>query len=322
MSTQSGLRSKQFPNPPKSPKLLLVVGRQVSDMLSSRSSFLCGARPRRGGASSHRIAASVLAMAWALSAHLPATAQDYRIGPRDVVQVHVYNQPDLSGLYTVEADGTISFPLIGRIAAGDLTLPAFERALRERLAAGYFRNPRVSVAVAEYHSRRVFIIGEVRQPGAYPLTGEVSVIELLALAGGTTPLASGEAVAARAGESSEGPVLPDDGEAVETVRVNLEALAEGDLSHNLTLRHGDTVFVPRADVVYVLGEVRNPGQYPIRNDTSVLQALSLAGGGTEFAALNRVRVVRTVDGEQFEFRVQLGDVVRPDDIIRVPQRFF
>ncbi len=270
------------------------------------------------------------AAAWLVAACLPAAGlsaamqdeSDYTIGPRDVLQINLFNQPELSGPYTVETDGTLSFPLIGRIVAGRQTVRAFEQALRERLAAGYFRNPRVSVTIAEYRSRRVFLVGEVRQPGAYPLTGVMSVIELLALAGGTTPLASGEAVVVRDGPEAAGPARPADGDGAERVRVDLEALEDGDLSQNLTLRHGDTVFVPRTEVVYVFGEVRNPGQYPIRNDTTILQALSLAGGGTEFAALNRVRVVRTVGGEQFEFRVQLGDLVQPDDIIRVPERFF
>ena len=282
-------------------------------------------RASRIARTARRTAAALLLAACLPAAGLAAAAQDeqdYTIGPRDVLQIHVFNQPELSGPYTVETDGALSFPLIGRIVAGRQTVRAFEQALRERLAAGYFRNPRVTVTIAEHRSRRVFIVGEVRQPGAYPLTGAMSVIELLALAGGTTPLASGEAVAVRGGPSSTGPVLPADDEGAGTLRVNLEALEEGDLSQNVMLRHGDTIFVPRTEVVYVFGEVRNPGQYPIRNETTVLQALSLAGGGTEFAALNRVSIVRTVNGEQVEVRAQLGDVVQPDDIVRVPERFF
>ena len=261
----------------------------------------------------------VLAACSAMAAQEP---QDYLLGARDVLQVQVFNQPDLSGLYPVEADGSLSFPLVGRIAAGDRTVRQFEQALRERLAAGYFRNPRVSVTVAEYHSRRVFIVGEVRQPGTYPLTGAMGLVELLALAMGTTPLAAGEAVVARAAGEVSGPVLPGNEGDTETLRVDLEALTAGDMSQNVTVHHGDTIFVPRADVVYVFGEVRNPGQYSIRNGTTVLQALSLAGGGTEFAALNRVRIVRTVDGDQVEIRVNLSDEVQSDDIVRVPQRFF
>ena len=251
-----------------------------------------------------------------------AQDQDYTIGPRDTLRIEVFNQPDLGGRYTVETDGALSFPLIGRIAAGGSTVRAFERALLDRLSAGYFRNPRVTVSVEAYNSQRVFIVGEVREPGAYALAGEMRLIELLALAGSATPAAAGEAVVVRAGSGSDGPVLPRDGGGAETLRLDLDALETGDLSQNVRLRDGDTVFVPEADVVYVFGEVRNPGRYPIRNGTIVLQALSLAGGSTEFAALNRVRIVRVVDGEQVEFRVGLNDPVQPDDIIRVPERFF
>ena len=201
---------------------------------------------------------------------------DYTLGPRDTLRIDVFNQPDLSGRYTVGTDGALSFPLIGRIAASGTTLRKFEQALTDSLAAGYLRNPRVSVTVEDYQSQRVFIVGEVRQPGAYPLAGELRLLELLALAGSVTASAAEQVVVVRAG--TEGPVLPEDGAGVETVRVELGALQNGDLSENLALRHGDTVFVPEADVVYVFGEVHNPGRYPIRADTIVLQALSLAGG--------------------------------------------
>lgn len=248
--------------------------------------------------------------------------QDYTIGPRDTLRIEVFNQPDLGGRYTVETDGALSFPLIGRIAAGGSTVGAFERALVDRLGAGYFRNPRVTVSVEAYNSQRVFIVGEVRDPGAYALAGEMRLIELLALAGSATPAAAGEAVVVRSESGANRPVLPRDNRRAETLHVDLDALETGDLSQNVRLRDGDTVFVPEADVVYVFGEVRNPGRYPIRNGTIVLQALSLAGGSTEFAALNRVRIVRVVNGQQLEFRVGLNDRVQPDDIIRVPERFF
>ena len=271
--------------------------------------------------------ACAVALLWACASAFVLVAaeqdsHDYVIGPRDVLQIQVFNQPDLSGQYTVEIDGSLSFPLIGRLLAAQQTVRAFEERLLERLSAGYFKSPRVSVAVTEYNSRRVFIIGEVRQPGAYPLAGAMSVIELLALAGGTTQFASGEALALRGGPEATEPVLPTEDEGASKIRINLEALEDGDLSQNVNLLHGDTIFVLRTEVVYVFGEVRNPGQYPIRSGMTVLQALSLAGGATEFAALNRIRIVRSVDGEQTEQQVQLGSAVGPDDIVRVPVRYF
>ena len=249
--------------------------------------------------------------------------QEYRIGVRDVLEISLFNQPELSGRYTVETDGGFSFPLIGRVLAAGRTVEQLEETLQTRLLDGYFRNPRVTVAVAEYKSQRVFVVGEVRSPGAYPLAAETSLIEILALAG-LTPTASGAAVVVRAGgrtpAGNGGELRPGDN--ADTVRVNLRDLEGGDLSRNVLLRDGDTVFVPRAEVVYVFGEVHEPGSYPIQEGMTVLQALSLAGGSTEFAALNRLTIMRVVDGEQVEIRVQLDDLVERDDTISVPVKFF
>ena len=249
--------------------------------------------------------------------------QGYVIGVRDILEINLFSQPDLSGLYAVETDGAFSFPLIGRVVAVGHTVEQLEETLRERLLDGYFRNPRVTVAVAEYRSQRVFVVGEVRSPGAYPLAAETSLIEILALAG-LTPEASGAAVVVRSGGRMPvaGGVGPPPADNADTVRVNLRDLEGGDLSRNVVLRDGDTVFVPRAEVVYVFGEVREPGSYPIQEGMTVLQALSLAGGSTEFAALNRLTVMRVVDGEQVEIRVRLDDLVQRDDTIRVPVKFF
>lgn len=249
--------------------------------------------------------------------------QDYRIGVQDVLEISLFNQPELSGRYTVETDGAFSFPLIGRVVAAGRTVEQLEETLQTRLLDGYFRNPRVTVAVAEYRSQRVFVVGEVRSPGAYPLAAETSLIEILALAG-PTPTASGAAVVVRAGGRTPAGNggEPRRADNADTVRVNLRDLEGGDLSRNVLLRDGDTVFVPRAEVVYVFGEVREPGSYPIQEGMTVLQALSLAGGSTEFAALNRLTIMRVVDGEQVEIRVRLDDLVQRDDTIRVPVKFF
>ena len=266
-------------------------------------------------------------LAWALIVAGPVgptaaqTATDYVIGAQDVLQIAVFNQADLGGRYVVEADGTFSFPLIGRITAAGLTLREFEQALNKGLADGYFRVPQVTVAVDQYRSQRIFVLGEVRQPGTYPLTGDMSLIEALASAGSTTPASSGEAVIVRSAEA-DGPVLPGEDAGSEVIRVDLRAFQSGAVSQNVTLRDGDTVFIPRAETIYVFGEVKNPGSYPIQRDTTVLQALSLAGGVTRFGALNRVRVVRLVEGEQIEIRVKVTDVVQPGDTLIVPERFF
>ena len=250
------------------------------------------------------------------------SAADYTIGAHDVLTIQVFDQPDLGGKYTVEADGTFSFPLIGRVKAGGMSLRAFENELKKKLSDGYFRNPQVTVAVEQYRSQRVFVMGEVRQPGPVPLTGGMTLIEALARAGSTLPSASGEVAIVRAPQGVQGPVLPGQQKDADMFRASIRDLEAGLLKQNIELRDGDTIFVPRAETVYVFGEVKNPGSYSIRTDTTVLQALSLAGGVTPNGAMGRIRIVRIVDGEKVELKVKLNDTVRPGDTIIVPERYF
>jgi polysaccharide export outer membrane protein len=214
--------------------------------------------------------------------------------------------------------------LIGRIKAGALTLRGFEGELKKHLADGYFKNPQVTVAVEQYRSQRVFVMGEVRQPGPVALTGGMTLIEALARAGSTLPTASGEVSIVRAaqGARDEGPLTPGQDAATEVFRASVRDLQGGSLSQNIELRDGDTIFVPRAELIYVFGEVKNPGGYAVQKNTTILQALSLAGGVTEHGAMNRVQVMRIVNGAKTEARVKLTDLVKPEDTIIVPQRYF
>ena len=250
---------------------------------------------------------------------------NYVIGSQDVLMITVWDQPDLSGKFTVEADGSFTFPLIGRIMAGGLTLRDLEGQLRKRLADGYFKNPQVSVAVEQYRSQRIFVMGEVRSPGTYPLTGNMTLIEALARAGSTTMDAGGEAVIVRppAGKAASAPVLPNQVEASQVVRVSIGDLQSGQLSQNIALQDGDTIFVPRAETIYVFGQVKNPGAYPLKTkDTTVLQALSLAGGVTDRGSTSRIKIVRLVEGKKTELKAKLGDPVLPGDTIIVQERYF
>jgi polysaccharide export outer membrane protein len=262
-----------------------------------------------------------------LLAQEPAgAATDYIVGPLDVLTITSYDQADLSGKFSVEADGTFTYPLIGRVKAGGLSLRALEAHLEARLKDdGIFNRPELAVAVDTYKSQKVFIVGEVRTPGSYPLSGQMSLVEVLAHAGSTLPTASGEAVIVRSSgaQPSSGPILPTQPNAGEIVRVDLRALQNGELAENAALRDGDTIFVPRAESVYVFGQVKNPGAYPLQQTaTSVLQALSLAGGLTEMGSTSRIKIARIVKGDKKEFKVKLGDIVQPGDTIIVQERFF
>jgi polysaccharide export outer membrane protein len=271
-----------------------------------------------------RAAGLVIALLLSLGVAVGAQVNNYIVGPQDVLAITLYDQQDLSGKYTVEADGTFTFPLIGRVRAGGLSLRDVEQALRTALADGFFRDPQVSVAVEQYRSQRVFVVGEVRAPGPYPLVGDMTLIEALARAGSTTEHAAGEALIVRSPDArpTSGPVLPEQESGAEVTRIDIKALQSGRLSSNARLRDGDTVFVPRAELVYVFGQVNRPGSYTLQRGTTVLQALSLAGGVTDRGTTGRIRIARVVDGRKTEVRVKVDDLVLPGDTIIVPERFF
>jgi len=129
----------------------------------------------------------------------PATTRptDYMVGPQDVLTVVMFADPTLSGRYSVESDGHFTFPLVGKVRAGGLTTPAIETALKGKLAEGFFKNPQLTVAVESFRSQRIFVVGQVTKPNAYPLSGEMTLLEALALAGPITPNAGDEVLIVR-----------------------------------------------------------------------------------------------------------------------------
>jgi polysaccharide export outer membrane protein len=261
----------------------------------------------------------------------PAAAPDYVVGAQDVLLITSYDQPDLTGKFVVDTDGSFTFPMIGRVTVGGMTLRAVEASLKKQLMdAGLFLDPQVSVAVSDYRSQKVFIVGEVRTPGAYTMSGAMRLVEALALAGSTLPTASGDAVIMpAAGSGMIAAVDPcvaaselDDESAGGQVRVSLRDLANGVMSGNIALNDGDTIFVLRAENVYVFGQVKNAGAYALPQGATVLQALALAGGVTDRGAVGRIRIARVVNGTRVEIDAELTDEVLPQDTIVVPERFF
>jgi polysaccharide export outer membrane protein len=267
-------------------------------------------------------------VAQSYAAATPAIVRDYVVGPQDVLNITSQDDPALSGKFTVEADLTFTFPLIGRVRAGGLTLREVESQLQAKLVdEGFFKDPQIRVSIEQYKSQKVFIVGEVRSPGAYALSGDMRLVEALALAGSTLPTAAGEVVIVPAGADSMlvRPASADEAKAEgsSVVRVNLRELQNGAFQQNVQLSGGDTVFVLKAENIYVFGQVKNPGAYPLQQDvTTVLQGLALAGGVTERGATSRVEIVRVVNGEQKKIKVKLEEQVLPGDTIVVPQRFF
>lgn len=265
----------------------------------------------------------------------PVSAQsDYVVGPSDVLAITAPGDASLTGRFTVETDDTFTYPLIGRVRAGGLTLRALEAELRSQLTdGGFYQNPEILISVEEYRNQNVFVLGEVQAPGMYSLSGELRLTDVLALTGSTLPTAGGEAVIVPAGSGGmadassfaigRGPSDAAGASASPVTRVNLHDLQDGAFSGNVLLNDGDAVFILRAGTIYLSGQVRNPGAYVLQNsDTTVLQGLSLAGGVTDLGARSRVEIVRIVDGEPTKIKVDLSETVLPGDTIVVPQTRF
>jgi polysaccharide export outer membrane protein len=252
-----------------------------------------------------------------------AQQNDGVLGPQDVLTITVWGQPDMSGKFAVDADGNVTFPLIGRVKVAGLLPRDVEETLQKRLSDGYFKNPQLSVSAERLTALTINVVGEVRQAGSFPATRGMTLIEVLARAGSTTDMAGGTVLITRPRAqniSPDGTVGQDD--APEVIRVNLKSLQGGTLTTNVLLRGGDTVFVPRAESIYVLGAVKNPGTYAIQEQTTVLQALALAGGLTERGSFRAVRIVRQADRAKKQIKVKLHELLQPGDTIVVGERLF
>jgi polysaccharide export outer membrane protein len=272
---------------------------------------------------------ALLSIASAASAQ-PAPAQpqpaakgdaNFVIGPNDKIRVTVWNHANISGEYTIERDGSFTFPLIGRVDATGMTVVMLEQELRRQLMNGFYKDPQVTAALVENRSSKIFLVGELRTPGAYPITGEVTLIEALAKAGSTGPEAADHALIIRS-DRAQGPVMPGQDASAKVTRIDLRELGTGRLSADAMVHEGDTVYVPRAANIYIYGEVRRPGSYPIGQATTVRQALSLAGGVSDFGAVNRLKILRIVDGAETTLKARLDDLLKPGDTLIVPERYF
>jgi polysaccharide export outer membrane protein len=266
------------------------------------------------------IALLLALLSWTAPAAWSGDAAGYVVGPSDVLRVQVWKQPELSGTYTVSSDGAITLPLIGRVDVRGLTTSRVEDVLTRRLAEGYLREPQVVVSIEQHRSQRIFISGAVHRPGAMLLDGPLTLLEALARAGTLTERAGRTAMIARPRTSGDGPA-PFTG-ASEIVRVDLAALERGDLDSNLALRDGDTIVIPVAATVHVMGEVARPGEYPIFETTRVAEVISRAGGITERGSSKRIRVVRMEGGHKVESKLALEDTLQPGDIVIVLERLF
>ncbi len=269
-----------------------------------------------------------------------ANGEQYKIGREDVLEITVWQSLDLTKTVAVGSDGTIKYAFLGDIPVAGRTPQEVEKMLKEKLSQGYVKQPQVSVAVKEYNSKKILVFGEVVQPGLYKVKGKLPLLEMLFTVGGVKPDAkrmtiirparvSDDANPSQRLLSSEGVEKSDEARAIE---VNLIALlAKGDLSQNIMIQPGDTIYVSSGtgERYYVLGQVKKPGPYEWVQDITVLEAIKLADGPKEAAALNRITVRKRRGNEEEVIKLNIVDImkgkkkddviIKPGDVIVVPE---
>jgi polysaccharide export outer membrane protein len=252
----------------------------------------------------------------------PAAAQpNYQIGSQDELRITVFDADGLTGVYRVDDDGFITFPLLGRIAVGGTTQAATQEKIRDLLMNGYIRNPQVRVDVQEYKSQSVFVSGEVRAPAEIRMTGGMTLLKALAQAGSPMSSASSELTIARQRKPGSAAQLSGSDPAADVIRVNWRDLQTGKAT-DVVLQDGDVIFVPKAQTFFIQGFVRNGGSYVLEPGTTVEQAIALAGGLTERGTNRGIKATRLVNGKPVEVSLTLSDLVQPADVVTIKQRLF
>lgn len=256
----------------------------------------------------------------------------YVIGREDILDISVWQSPDLTKALTVQSDGTIDYPILGSLRATGLTPPQLATILREKLAQGYVKDPKVTVSVKEYNSKKVLVFGEVAKPGLYKLRGEIPLLEFLFMVGGVNqdakrmtvirpPKVSEDTVPSALLPPSEQKSPTESASAIEVDLIAL--LSKGNLSQNIMIQPGDSVYVASGtgQKYYVLGQVKQPGPYEWVQDITLLEAIKLAQGITERGAPNRIKVRKNYRDRQEVLKINLTDIIngkKKDDVIIKP----
>lgn len=240
-----------------------------------------------------------------------------RVGAGDLLTVTVFDMPELTQNVRVNDVGDASFAFIGPLHVAGLTPDQTRDAIATSLRDGNFvLHPQVAVLIQEYGTQGVSVLGQVQKPGVYPVLGSRTLLDVISQAGGTTTLAGSSVTIKR---HADGAILT----------IPLTRNAEQSLASDVQLLPGDKVIIPRASLIYVIGDVGRPGGFVMENDgkMTVLQAVALAGGQTRTAAMRHVRLIRRKESNYSDTEVSLKKIMngqasdvelQPEDVLYVP----
>lgn len=215
------------------------------------------------------------------------SASDYKIGPEDVIEVSVFGVDDLHTVARVSATGNIRLPLIDNIQAAGFTIFELETSIAKKLKK-FVTEPAVSVYIKEYRSQQIAVLGAVKNPGVYYITGYKSLIDLISMAGGLSQDAGDICIIQNAYELKAGDAQPGG----QTVIDLTELLINGRTELNIPLSAGAIVNVPQSGIFFVDGSVKSPGSFSLKGKITLTQAISMAKGFSYEASLSDITIYR------------------------------
>ena len=249
---------------------------------------------------------------------LPAHAQDkadFRLGAGDTIRVLVFQNPDLTVDARVSEDGTISYPLIGSVELSGLTIGAAEKKIATALkTGGFLQQPQVNIVLVQTRGSQASVLGQVNHPGRFPLeTTNIRVSDLLAMAGGTTPVGDDKVILTGL----------RDGKPFRKIIDVASLFLEGKPEEDETIASGDRLYVHKAPVFFIYGEAQKNGPYRIERSMTVMQALATGGGPTTRGSETRLRLYRTnAAGLVQQTTPELTELLQPNDVIYVRESLF
>ena len=251
----------------------------------------------------------------------PATHESLLIGPGDLLRVTVLGESELSQRVRVRDSGSVTLPLIGDVKLGGLSTDEASNAIAHKyIDAQLLKHPAVSVFIEEYATQTVSILGQVAKPGQVSISTPRTLVDVLSMSGGLTEVADRHITVERGGSSHE------------VTEVFLSNKAEDALNANIQIYPGDKVLVPKAGIVYVLGDVGRPGGYVMQNNSrlTVLEAIAMAAGVNKTASEGHTRLIRNSNGQFHERELPLkqieqgkapDELLQADDVIYIPFSF-
>ncbi len=257
----------------------------------------------------------VLAAAFALCANAQDRQPEYQIGSGDTIRIVVFQNPDLTVETRVTENGTISYPLIGSVRIGGMTIPVAEQAIAKALKDGNFiQQPQVNISLLQNRGNQVSVLGMVTRPGRFPLeTFNTRLSEMLAIAGGIA--ITGADLVILTGIRNGKPLR---------MEIDLPGMfLENKMQQDIVVAGGDVIYVHRQPMFYIYGEVQRPGSHRVERGMTVRQALAQAGGPSARGTERRLVVYRRDGtGQIVSSNPDLSDMVQTDDVLFVRESLF